>query len=82
MRRAKSSIPFKRHRTPEVRRHKSAMTSWMDDDNLSLSFSPNTAQTSRSKDQDGPALDQVIKAVLVSTASSSGTPSYTDVRVL
>lgn len=64
MRRAKSSIPFKRHRTPEVRRQKSAMTSWMDDDNLSLSFSPNTAQTSRSKDQDGPALDQVIKAVL------------------
>ncbi|XP_022321030.2 uncharacterized protein LOC111123165 isoform X2 [Crassostrea virginica] len=64
MRRAKTGIPFKRHRPPEVRRQKSAMTSWMDDDNLSLSFNTSTAQTTRSKEHDGPSLDQVIKAVL------------------
>lgn len=63
-RRSKTSIPTKRHRP---RRLMSAMTSWMDDDNLSLSFNSNTTQTTRSKDFDGASLDNVIKTVLVST---------------
>ncbi|XP_062593111.1 uncharacterized protein LOC134254598 [Saccostrea cucullata] len=65
MRRAKTSIPARRNRPPDPpRRQKSAMTSWMDDDNLSLSFNSNAAQTTRSKDHDGPTLDQVLKTVL------------------